>query len=118
MTKRGDVVIVEFPFVGGSGFKNRPAIVVQCDRLNNKLSDTIVAMVTGTIRYIGKEPSQFLVDPATPEGQSSGLYKVSAVRCESLLAIPQADILQTIGHLSAALKQKLDASLKAALDLQ
>lgn len=117
MTRRGDVVIVEFPFAGGTGIKNRPAVVVQCDRLNNKILDTVVVMVTGTTRYIGKEPSQFLIDPATPEGQSSGLHKPSAVRCESLLAIPQADILQKIGHLSETLTQKLDASLKVALEL-
>jgi mRNA-degrading endonuclease toxin of MazEF toxin-antitoxin module len=34
MTKRADVVIARFPYVGGSGSKVRPAVVVQCDRLN------------------------------------------------------------------------------------
>jgi mRNA interferase MazF len=117
MSRRGDVVIAEFPFAGGGGIKNRPAIVVQCDRLNNKLLDTVVVMVTGNLRFVGKEASQFLIDPATPEGQASGLHKASAVRCESLLTIPQADILQTIGHLSDPLKQRLNASLRSALEL-
>ena len=37
MTTRGDVVIVEFPYVDGTRGKNRPALVVQCDRNNQRL---------------------------------------------------------------------------------
>ncbi len=117
MTRRGDVVIAVFPYVGGGASKNRPAVVVQSDRLNNKLQNTVVAMITGSTRLVGKEPTQFLIDPASPEGQSSGLRYASAVKCENLMTIPQADILQTVGHLSDPLKKKLEASLKAALEL-
>ena len=74
-------------------------------------------MITGNTARVGKEPSQFLIDPATPEGQSAGLRQASAVKCENFLTIKQVEILQTIGHLSATLKQRLDASLKSALEL-
>lgn len=117
MPRRGDVVIVAFPYVGGTGSKNRPAAVVQCDRLNNKLQNTIVAMITGNTRLVGKEPTQFLIDPTTPEGQSSGLRVASAVKCENLLTVARTDILRTIGHLVGPLEQMLDASLKSALEL-
>lgn len=118
MSRRGDVVIAAFPYVGGGGAgKNRPAVVVQCDRLNNKLQNMVVVMVTGNTRLIGKEPTQFLIDPSTAEGQSSGLHKASAVKCENILSIAKTDILQTIGHLSDPLKRKLDVSLKSALEL-
>jgi mRNA-degrading endonuclease toxin of MazEF toxin-antitoxin module len=40
MTKRGDIVIVDFPFVGGSQGKTRPAVVVQCDQLNQRIDNT------------------------------------------------------------------------------
>jgi mRNA interferase MazF len=117
MTRRGDVVIVAFPYVGGGSSKNRPAVVVQCDRLNNQIQNTLVAMITGNTRLVGREPTQFLIDPATPEGSSSGLRHASAVKAENVRTISQADILQTVGHLSDVLKQKLDAALKAALEL-
>jgi mRNA-degrading endonuclease toxin of MazEF toxin-antitoxin module len=67
------VVIVAFPYVGGGPSKNRPAVVIQCDRLNGKLQNTVVAMITGNTRLVGKEPTQFLIDPTTADGQSSGL---------------------------------------------
>jgi mRNA-degrading endonuclease toxin of MazEF toxin-antitoxin module len=47
MTRRGDVVVAVFPYVGGGASKNRPAVIVQCDRLNRQIDNTIVAMVTG-----------------------------------------------------------------------
>jgi len=51
MTQRGDVVVVAFPFISGGGGKNRPALVVQCDRDNQRLSNTIVAMITGNVGF-------------------------------------------------------------------
>lgn len=117
MTRRSDVVIARFPYAGGSGSKVRPAVVVQCDRLNAQIHNTLLAMITGNTRLVGVEPTQFLIDPATPEGASSGLTYASAVKCENLATIPQMDIVDTIGHLSDALQQQLNDCLKAALEL-
>jgi len=117
MIQRGDVVILDFPFVGGGAGKTRPAVVVQCDQLNQKIENTIVAMITGNISLIGKEPTQFLIDPTTPEGKSAGLKLPSAVRCQNLSTVARGDIHATIGHLSDALMQKLNDSLKMTLEL-
>ncbi len=117
MTKRADVVIARFPYAGGGGSKVRPAVVVQCDRLNAKIQNTLLAMISGNTRLAGAEPVQFLIDPATPDGQLSGLSYKSAVKCENLATIPQSDIVDTVGHLSDSLKQKLANCLKAALEL-
>ena len=116
MIRRGDVVVADFPFVDG-GSKKRPAVVVQCDALNGKLANTILAMITGNTRLVGKEPTQFLIDPAMPDGKSSGLNHASAVKCNNLMTVAQSSIIHTLGHLSDALKQKLNDSLKAALEL-
>jgi mRNA-degrading endonuclease toxin of MazEF toxin-antitoxin module len=66
---------------------------------------------------VGREPTQFLIDPTTPEGRSVGLAFPSAVKCENLMTIAQSDILRTLGHLSDTLKQRLNDALKAALEL-
>ena len=58
-----------------------------------------------------------LVGPATPEGRSAGLSKLSAVKCENLFTVAQADIRRTAGHLTDALKRKLNDCLKAALEI-
>jgi mRNA interferase MazF len=117
MIVRGDVVIVAFPYVTGGHGKNRPALVVQRDLYNRRLQNTIVAMITGNVRLASTEPSQFLIDPSTPEGQSSGLSQLSAVKCENLFTISQQDIIRTIGHLPDPSMARIEACLKTTLDL-
>ncbi|MFH1264651.1 MAG: type II toxin-antitoxin system PemK/MazF family toxin [Planctomycetota bacterium] len=118
MTARGDVVIVQFPYQDATRGKNRPALVVQCDENNRRLQNTIISMITGNIQRARTEPTQLLVDPSTPEGQSSGLHGPSAVKCENLFTVSQADILRTIGRLSPGLMVKVDACLKASLGVE
>lgn len=117
MIQRGSVVIARFPYAGGTGAKVRPAIVIQSDRLNAKLKNTLLAMITGNIRLVGIEPSQFLIDPNTPQGSTSGLIQPSAVKCENLATIPQSDIIDTIGQLSDPLMNELARCLRTALEL-
>jgi len=117
MSRRGDVVMVSLPFYDRPGAKQRPAVVIQCDRNNRRLLSTVVAGITTNIRRVATEPSQFLVDPGTPDGASSGLSQPSAVKCENLYTISQDAITSILGHLSDALQQKLNDSLKAALEL-
>ena len=117
MSRRGDVVIVRIPFYDRPGAKDRPAVVVQCDRNNRRLLSTVVVAVTTNLKRAATEPTQFLIDPATTAGQSAGLSQPSAVKCENLFTVAQADIRRTVGHLSDALKQNLNLCLKTALEL-
>jgi mRNA interferase MazF len=117
MMLRGDVVIVAFPFATGGGGKNRPAVVVQCDSDNKRLSNTIVAMITGNISYAQSEPTQLIVDPTTADGRSSGLSYASSVKCSNLYTIDQKHILATMGRFSPALMSRIDACLQTALGL-
>jgi mRNA-degrading endonuclease toxin of MazEF toxin-antitoxin module len=117
MSRRGDVVIVHIPYYDRPGGKDRPAVVVQCDRNNGRLLSTLVAGLTTNLKRVATEPTQFLIDPSAAEGRSSGLSQRSAVKCENIYTISQAAITQTLGHLSDSLKQQLANCLKAALEL-
>lgn len=116
MIRRGDVVLVSFPFTDVAQSKIRPAVIVQNDRDNQRLRKTVVAMVTGNLRRAG-DPSHLLIDPATVPGQSAGLSGPSLVSCNNLFTIEQGNVIRHLGHLSTALKQRLTASLKAALEI-
>jgi mRNA interferase MazF len=116
MTRRGDVVVIRFPFTDAGRAKVRPAIIVQNDRDNQKIRKTIVAMITGNLRRLG-DPSHFLIDPTLPEGAGCGLFGPSMASCNNLQTVEQSGIIRTLGHLSDVLKRQLDACLKAALEL-
>jgi mRNA interferase MazF len=116
--RRGELVIVDWPLFRptGSKAKPRPAVVVQNDKDNARLTNTIVAMVTSVTRR-EMEPTQFLIEIATPEGRVTGLRQDSVVNCINLLTLEQQKLLFAIGSLSAPLIHKLNECLKAALDL-
>lgn len=114
--KRGDVVVVEFPYASGGSGKLRPAVVVQNNLDNGRLRNTVIAMITGTLKR-SHEPTHLLIDPATPDGAPSGLHKVSVVNCTVLYTIEQRDLIATIGNLAPMQMQQLNTCLKAALDL-
>lgn len=114
--KRGEVVLTYVPNVGSPGGKVRPALIVQSDHNNARLNETIIAAITSNTSRV-HEATQLLIEVATPDGAASGLLHDSAVRCERLHSIPQADVRRVIGHLSGALMQKIEDCLKAALGM-
>jgi mRNA interferase MazF len=114
---RGDVVLLNYPFSSGRGAKVRPAVVVQSDKNNSRLTNTIVAMITRTTQRAQHEPTQYLLDPSTPEGNAAGVLHPSAITCENLLTVEQQLIFRKIGSLSAAAMQQVDNCLKVALQL-
>lgn len=116
--RRGDVVILDFPQAPGQPPKRRPAVVVQSDHNNGRLTNSIFAMITSNTRLASTEPAQVLIDVSTPDGQQTSLSVTSAVKCENLYTLPQAAILRTIGKLSPSLMHQVDAALKASLGLQ
>ena len=113
---RGDVVLAFVENVGAPGGKLRPALVVQSDRNNTRLNETIIAAITSNTLRV-HEPHQLLVDISTPDGAVSNLLHDSAIRCERLHTIPQSDVRRTIGRLSAAMMLKVDACLKVSLGM-
>jgi mRNA interferase MazF len=114
---RGDVVLLDHPFSDASGSKVRPALVVQSDVRNAKLTETVVALITKNVKYVATDPTQLLIDLATPDGVASGLKVNSAVKCGKLFTVHEANVLKKIGALSAALMGQINNCLKAALDV-
>ena len=97
--QRGDVVLAELPYSDRSGSKRRPALVVQCDRNNRRLDDTILAMITSSTQRATVEPTQLSVDLETPAGRQSGLLHTSVVKCEHLITLHRQFIGRVIGRL-------------------
>jgi mRNA interferase MazF len=114
--RRGDVVLVDYPYAKGGRSKVRPALVIQNDRDNARLLNTIVAQITSVTRR-AVESTQLLVDIATPEGQATGLRQDSVINCVNLLTLDKNKVLRRLGTTSSTLMQHVNVCLKAALDL-
>jgi mRNA interferase MazF len=117
--QRGQVVLVDWPLtkpVGRKVTKVRPALVVQNDRDNQRLTNSILAMITGQTKR-SLEPTQLFIDISTADGQLTGLRSDSAVNCINLLTLDQKKIITTIGTFSAAFMLQVNDCLKEALEL-
>ena len=112
---RGDIVIVDFRPVNPSAGV-RPALVVQNDRDNARMSNTIVAQVTTNIQR-ANQGTQILIDANHPDWAASGLRHPSVVNCSNVYTIEQRDVARIIGSLSAATMKKIDECLKSALGI-
>lgn len=112
--KRGDVVLIDFPFSDRTGSKLRPALVVQDDDVTAARDDVLLAAISRTQRFANTE---VVIDPSTPDGQRSGLRQVSVVDCALLGTFDQLLVKHTLGSLTAMLMEQIDSRLKAALGL-
>ena len=114
---RGDVVLLDRPFSTGAGSKVRPVLVVQGDRNNARLTSTIVAMITRTIRRVDHVDTQLLIDITTQEGKATGIRTTSAVNCSNLFTVGEQLLRRKIGEMPPALMQQINQCLKAALEI-
>ena len=114
--QRKDVVLVDFPFTDGSGSKVRPALVIQNDRDNNRLVNTIVAQISGTT-HRALEPTQAFIDLKTPDGKLSGLRFDSVVNCANVVTLELSLVHRKLGELSDTMMNQVDLAIKEALEI-
>src|SRR5712692_9668720 len=115
--RRGDVVLVVYPFASGEGASRRPALIVQNDRDNARLDNTMIAQITTQVRH-ADDPTQLLILRGTPAGRQAGLLHDSVVSCNNLATVHADRIDRVIGHVPAAVMSRIDTCLKAALGLR
>ena len=115
--RRGDIVLADLPYSDRSGSKRRPALVVQCDRNNQRLDDVILALITSVTQRADAEPTQLLIDITTTEGRQSGLLHVSTVKCEHLITLHGNLIGRVLGHLPSDAMEEINGCLKESLGL-
>ena len=113
---RGDVVLVAFPFSSGVGAKVRPALVIQNDRNNQRLKNTIVVAITSTT-HRSHEATQVLIEAATPEGRQAGLLFDSVVASDNIATVEQRLIRRKIGTLTSALMKQVNGCLQVSLGM-
>jgi mRNA interferase MazF len=108
--RKGDVVMVDVPYLDATGTVRRPALVVSD---TGQMLDVIIAGITSRIRE-PLPPTHYVIDRTHPDWTASGLRLDSAVRCDRLFTVHHASIHRTIGQLSWATMQLIDECLKRA----
>ena len=84
--KRGDVVIIDFPYSDRNGSKVRPSLVVQSDTLNPIRDDVILAIITSMSS--GRRDTEIQIKVTDEPG--SGLRFDSYLQCDTLATLDQS----------------------------
>jgi len=116
--RRGDVVLVAFPFVGERGpeRKRRPAVVIQSDRYNRRRSAVILAAITSSRRQ-RELPCKVVVARDSEEGRGAGLRTDSVVDCQTLVTLPRGEVVARLGGFSGEVLAAIDRAVLDALGL-
>ena len=115
--QRSDIVLMDFPYSNHTGSKVRPALVVQADVWNQRLDDTILALITSSPQRRTGASTQYFIDISTVEGQQTGLRYDSIVQCENLVTYDHRLIIRILGRLPDSAMQQVDTCLKASLGI-
>ena len=110
---RGDLILVNFPDVGGSVQAGvRPAIVIQ-NNIGNKYSPCLIVapLTSNTSKNKTYFPTHVLLH------KTSGVAKTSIVLCEQLSTISKAKIVSYLGHLTPNEMRRIDQAICISLAL-
>jgi mRNA-degrading endonuclease toxin of MazEF toxin-antitoxin module len=117
--KRGDVVLVPFPFVisGGMKQKLRPALVVSDHSIDRRFSDLILLAITSQVPDKVLK-TEYKVDSSAVYFGHTGLKKTSIIRGELIMTLPQSLVVRRIGELPLGIMAEVDKLLKTSLGLK
>ena len=104
--KKGDIVLVSFPFTDFSGNKVRPALVLSASTL-----DVIIAFISTQLHR--KEQVDIELTPTL----NNGLKKKSIIRLAKLTTIEKRMALGLLGNLDNEKLNDLDNGLKKIFQL-
>ncbi len=109
--RRGDVVLIPFPYTDLSASKTRPAVVVSSDIYHTRRSELLLAYVSSRISQV--DPA---IDYVLTDWEDAGLLKPSYVR-PKVAAIEPTLIVHCVGALSNRDLLEVDSCLRRALGL-
>lgn len=114
MIRRGEILLLSFPFTDMRSNKVRPALVVSTDSLNRKGEDVIFAFIT-TKEYNG--PFDLRVAATDPSFQATGLKESSTLRISKLMCLEQRLARRRLGRADARILGRVEAALRCLFDL-
>jgi len=110
--RKGDIVVVLYPFSDGSGSKPRPGLVVSDDATNHQSRDVILAQITS--RLAGP---QMRGDHVLTDWQVGHLDTPSKVKAGRLVTVEVSEVRRIIGRLSPADLAATERQLRIVLGL-
>jgi mRNA interferase MazF len=112
--RRGDVILVPFPFTDLTASKYRPAVILTPEPTG---PDLVVAYVSSSIPSEPLPPAHLLVPSNHLEFRETGLKQTSVIRLDKLMTIARFRVHRRLGHLGPSLLTLLESRFRTAFGL-
>jgi mRNA interferase MazF len=111
--KRGDVILVKFPYSDLVRYKKRPALVVQDETVETGLSQRVVVQITSNLDRTGD--TRVPVSKNSPDGQAMGILSDSVIVADHLATVLPREIDKVIGRCTCM--PEVETALRRVLGL-
>ena len=112
--KRGDIVLLPFPWTDLKNYTLRPALVISDDSYNKHSNDAIFLFVT-TREY--KDLYDLRLKKTDSSYKQTGLQAASTFRMGKLATLEQKLALRRLGYADEKLLRKIESGLKLLLNI-
>jgi mRNA interferase MazF len=113
--RRGDVVLVPFPFTDLTTKKLRPAVIISVDP---QKTDVVIAFISSVVSPAEISETDYLLSEGSPHFAQTGLKKGSIFRMRKLLTIERNKIVRRLGKVTPDTQKELDIRLQRAVGLE
>jgi mRNA-degrading endonuclease toxin of MazEF toxin-antitoxin module len=113
--RKGDIVVVRFPFVlrnGSEVQKGRPALIISDEKVKRRYADVILAAITSQVPDDIME-LELVIDPS----KGSGLLVRSLIRLDFIMTIPAYLISRVIGRLPDDKIKQVERRIKKSFEI-
>jgi mRNA interferase MazF len=114
MIKRGEILLLSFPFTDLQTTKVRPALVVSSDSFNKTSRDAIFILITSK-QYDG--PFDIRLEQSHSGFRTTGLHMSSTLRASRIVCLEQSLVQRRLGCLDNKTLQKVEQALMCLFDL-
>jgi len=114
MIKRGDILLLSFPFTDLQTRKVRPALVVSSNSFNKRSRDAIFVFIT-TREYTS--PFDIRIKETDRSFQTTKLKVASTFRISKLMCLEQKLAIRRLGHADKHILEKVNVALKSLFSL-
>ncbi|MDD4909827.1 MAG: type II toxin-antitoxin system PemK/MazF family toxin [Candidatus Omnitrophica bacterium] len=113
--RRGDIVLIKFPFSDLSSSKVRPALVISSNSYTQKGRDAIFMLISSNNN--NPQDTDLFFDVIDPDFTLSGLKKASWIKTDKIVILSKALAIRRLGKLGSGIMAKINAMLSDVLGL-
>lgn len=116
MVKRGNIVLIQYPFTDLSDSKVRPAVIITPNNMITKMDDILCLFISSVIPAKLLE-TDLIFDSNDPAFNKSGLKVSSLFRTHKLALLNKSLVKRILGELQPKIIKKIDEKIKIAVGI-